>query len=128
MGLGTTGWGFSKTDGVPVGLVESQWGRLSMGMLQGVANACLPVIDHPLCEVFQIHWSIMEVRPLSGHKWIRLNCKNSTLSTWNPRQSIHYLHQQSCKNLFRVSFAYFSARIRYGHIIYNQFPPFFILK
>ena len=45
MGLGTTGWGFSKTDGVPVGLVESQWGclesqwgRLSMGMLQGVAE------------------------------------------------------------------------------------------
>ena len=45
MGLGTTGWGFSKTDGVPVELVESQWGclesqwgRLSMGMLQGVED------------------------------------------------------------------------------------------
>ena len=36
MGLGATGWGFSKADGVSVGLVESQWGRLSMGMLQGV--------------------------------------------------------------------------------------------
>ena len=43
MELGTIGWGFSKMDGVPVGLVESQWGcsesqwgRLSMGMLQGV--------------------------------------------------------------------------------------------
>ena len=39
MGLGTIGWGFSKTDGVPVGLVESQWGRLSVGMLQGVEPA-----------------------------------------------------------------------------------------
>ena len=43
MGLETIGWGFSKTDGVPVELVESQWdcleshwGRLLMGMLQGV--------------------------------------------------------------------------------------------
>ena len=43
MGFGTIGWSFSKTDEVPVGLVESQWGRpesqwdrLSMGMLQGV--------------------------------------------------------------------------------------------
>ena len=36
MVLGTNGWGFSKTDGVPVGLVESQWGRPSMGMLHGV--------------------------------------------------------------------------------------------
>ena len=43
-GVGDLGWSFSKTDGVPVGLVESQWGcpesqwgRLSMGMLQGVA-------------------------------------------------------------------------------------------
>ena len=43
VGLGTIGWGFSKTDEVPVGLVECQWGclesqwsRLSMGMLQGV--------------------------------------------------------------------------------------------
>ena len=42
-GVGVIGWGFSKTDGVPVGLVEgqwgfpeSQWGRLSVGMLQGV--------------------------------------------------------------------------------------------
>ena len=47
MGLGIIGWGFSKTDGVPVGLVESQWGylesqwdRLSMGMLQGVGPNC----------------------------------------------------------------------------------------
>ena len=47
MGLGTIGWGFSKTDGIPVGLVESEWGCLesewgrwgwgcAMGMLQGV--------------------------------------------------------------------------------------------
>ena len=28
MWLGTIGWGFSKTDGVPVGFVESQWGCL----------------------------------------------------------------------------------------------------
>ena len=45
MGLEITRWGYSKTDGVPVGLVESQWsclesqwGRLSMGMLQGVGG------------------------------------------------------------------------------------------
>ena len=45
MGFGTIGWRFSKTDGVPVGLAESQWGcpksewgRLSMGMLQGVVQ------------------------------------------------------------------------------------------
>ena len=45
MGLGTIGWGFGETDGVPVVLVESQqgclenqWGRLSMGMLQGVCG------------------------------------------------------------------------------------------
>ena len=30
MGLGTIGWGFSKMDGVPVGLVESQWGWLKV--------------------------------------------------------------------------------------------------
>ena len=42
MGLGTIGGGFSKMDGVPVELVESQWGcpesqwdRVSMGILQG---------------------------------------------------------------------------------------------
>ena len=29
-------WGWGPLDGVSVGLVESQWGRLSMGMLQGV--------------------------------------------------------------------------------------------
>ena len=41
-GLGTIGWGFSKTDGVLVGLaesqcgcLESQWGRLLVGMLHG---------------------------------------------------------------------------------------------
>ena len=39
MGLRTIGWGFSKTDGVLVKLVESQWGGFSMGVLQGVANA-----------------------------------------------------------------------------------------
>ena len=42
MGFGTIGRGFNKTDGAPVGLVksqrgclESQWGRLLMGMLRG---------------------------------------------------------------------------------------------
>ena len=55
MGLGTIGWGFSKTDGVPVGLVESQWGclesqwgRLSMEMLQGVVVSKLPLSRPPL--------------------------------------------------------------------------------
>ena len=27
-GVRATGWGFRKTDGVPVGLVESKWGCL----------------------------------------------------------------------------------------------------
>ena len=35
MGLGTIGGGFSKTDGVPLELVENQWGRVLMGILQG---------------------------------------------------------------------------------------------
>ena len=42
MGLGSIGGGFSKTDGVPLELVESQWGcpesqwgRVLMGILQG---------------------------------------------------------------------------------------------
>ena len=62
-GVGTIGWGVSKTDGVSVGLVESQWGclesqwgRLSMGMLQGVGsssslNVCIE-IDEPQGEYF----------------------------------------------------------------------------
>ena len=48
MGLRTIGWGFSKTDGVLMRLVESQWdcpesqwGRLSMEMLQGVVCVLL---------------------------------------------------------------------------------------
>ena len=51
MGLGTIGWGFSKTDGVPVGLVESQWGRLSMGMLQGVG--CYSRVKVALSSTFE---------------------------------------------------------------------------
>ena len=54
MGLGTIGWGFSKTDGVPVGLVESQWGRSEsqsgrplMGMLQGVVHRLTCYVSEP---------------------------------------------------------------------------------
>ena len=48
MGLRTTEWGCSETDGVPVELVESQWGRLSMGMLQGVVTL-VTLIVLPMC-------------------------------------------------------------------------------
>ena len=44
MGLETIGWGFRKTDGVPVGLVGSQWSRPSMGMLQGVEGLFCTVV------------------------------------------------------------------------------------
>ena len=57
MGLETIGWGFRKTDGVPVGLVGSQWGRPSMGMLQGVEGLfCTVVARLKSCERLQRHY------------------------------------------------------------------------